>query len=132
MEDELYSELIHQPEDNYNSGFIFSKEKDDYLCSTSENGNINIWDLYKKNILKTINIKNSYLYHIIQWNNKYIIAADYKNGSLKIVNLENENISDINEKNNGALVCIKKIFHPKHGESLLSAGENKTIRLWSV
>ena len=132
LEDELYSELIHQPEDNYNSGFIFSKEKDDYLCSTSENGNINIWDLYKKNILKTINIKNSYLYHIIKWNNKFIIVADYKNGSLKIVNIENENISDINEKNNGALICIKKIFHPKYGESLLTAGENKTIRLWSV
>ena len=72
------------------------------------------------------------MYHIIQWNNKYIIVADYKNGSLKIVNLENENISDINEKNNGALVCIKKIYHPKYGESVLTAGENKTIRLWSV
>ena len=132
LEDEIYSELIYQDEDNFNSGLIFSKEKNDYLCSTSEKGFINIWDLYKKNILKTINIKNSYLYHIIQWNNKYITVADYKNGSLKIVNLENENISDINEKNNGALVCIKKIYHPKYGESVLTAGENKTIRLWSV
>ena len=132
LEKELYSELMNQSEDNFNSGFIYTKDKNDYLCSSSENGIIYIWDLFKKNILKTINIKNSFLYHIIQWNNIYIIVADYKNGSFKIINLENENVSDINEKNNGALFCIKKIYHPKYGESLLTAGENKTIRLWSV
>ena len=132
LEEEIYSELMHQTEDSYNSGFLFSKEKNDYLGTSSEKGLIIIWDLYKKNILKTINIKNSFLYYIIQWNSKYIIVADYKNGSFKIINLENENISDINEKNNGALVCIKKIYHPKYGESLLTAGENKTIRLWTV
>jgi len=132
LEEELYSELMHQTEDSYNSGFLFSKENNDYLGTSSEKGLIIIWDLYKKNILKTINIKNSFLYHIIQWNNKYIMVADYKNGSFKIINLENENISEINEKNNGRLVCIKKIYHPKYGESLLAAGENKTIRLWTV
>ena len=30
------------------------------------------------------------------------------------------------------LVCIKKINHPIYGESLLSAGEDKAIKLWII
>ena len=31
LEDELYSELIYEPESNHFSGFIFSKDNKDYL-----------------------------------------------------------------------------------------------------
>ena len=30
------------------------------------------------------------------------------------------------------LVCIKKINHPIYGESLLSAGNDKAIKLWII
>ena len=50
LEDELYSELINEPEENHFSGFIYYKDNNDYLCSSSSNGYINIWDLYNKNI----------------------------------------------------------------------------------
>ena len=55
LEDELYSELINQPEDNHLSGFIYCKDNNDYLCSSCSNGYINIWDLYNKTIFKVIN-----------------------------------------------------------------------------
>jgi len=115
LEDELYSELINQSESYHFSGFIYNVDNNDYLCSSSRNGYINIWDLYNKNIFKVINTYNCYLYHIIQWNNKYIIVADCENKCFKIINLENEIIKDIKKQLTNYIVCIKKIYHPKYG-----------------
>jgi len=132
LEDELYSELINQPENCNYSGFIYNIDNNDYLCSSSSNGYINIWDLYNKNIFKAINTNNCNLYHIIQWNNKYIIVADGENKCFKIINLENEIIKDIEKQHTNYVICIKKIYHPKYGESLLSAADDNIIKLWSI
>jgi len=133
LEDELYSELIQQPENFHYSGFIYNRNNNDYLCSSSLNGYINIWDLYNKNILKTINTNNCYLMHIIKWNNKYIIVADYFNKSFKIIDLdENKIISNIGGQHTDNVKCIKKIYHPIYGESLLSCGDDKYIKFWSI
>ena len=132
IEDELYYELKNKPEDIHNSGFIFSKDNKDYLCSSSTNGYIHIWDLYNKNIFKVINTNNCYLMHIIQWNSKYIIVADYDNKCFKIINLENENIADIGQQHTKEVVCIKKIHDDKYGELLLSASNDKSIKLWNI
>ena len=53
LEDELYSELIHEPESDHFSGFIYNRNNNDYLCSSSYNGYINIWDLYNKKIFNS-------------------------------------------------------------------------------
>ena len=45
---------------------------------------------------------------------------------------EKKNISDINGKHTKEVVCIKKIYHPIYGESLLSAGNDNTIKLWTI
>ena len=93
LEDELYSELIQQQsESDHYSGFIYNRNNNDYLCSSSTNGYINIWDLYNKNIFKIINTNNCFLYHIIEWNNKYIIVADLLNKSFKIIDLDENKI----------------------------------------
>ena len=132
LEDKLYCELIKEPEDYHYSGFIFNQNDKDYLCSSSENGYINIWDLYDKNIFKVINANKCCLFHIIQWNNKYIIVADRGNNTIKIIDLQKEEVvSDIKGHKNG-VICIKKINHPKYGESLLSACNDKTIKLWII
>ena len=132
LEDELYCELKHSPEGFHNSGFIFSKDNNDYLCSSSINGYIHIWDLYNKNIFKAINTNNCYLMHIIQWNSKYIIVADYDNKCFKIINLENDNIANIEQKHTKQVICIKKIYDDKNGELLLSASNDNTIKLWNI
>ena len=131
LKDELYSELKQDPEDGHFSGFIYNKDDDDYLCTSSKNGYIHIWNLYSKSILKTINIDGCKLSHIIQWNDKYIIVADYDNKQFKIIDLEQNKIAGITEGNIDKVISIKKINLPKYGESLISASDDKNIKLWS-
>ena len=73
------------------------------------------------------------LAQIIKWNNKYIIVADYNNKSFKIIDLEeNKIISDIHGQHIDKVVCIKKIYHSLYGESLLSAANDNSIKLWII
>ena len=130
LEDELYTELIKEPEDRHYSGFIYYKDNKDYLCSSSTNGYINMWDLYNKKIFKIINTDGCKLGHIINWNKKFIVVSDVNNKSFKIIDIENNSIYDIKNEHNDLLYCIKKINHPIYGESLLSAGDDKIIKLW--
>ena len=88
IDDELYCELIQEPEDNHLSGFIFNLDNKDYLCTSSYNGYINIWNLFNKSIYKVISTNDCVLCNIIQWNNKYSIVADYDNKSFKIIDFE--------------------------------------------
>ena len=133
IEDDLFSELKQEPEYDYLSGFIYEKENKEYLCSSSYNGNISIWDLYNKKKFKVININKSKLAHIIEWNNKYIIVADLNNKSFKIIDLEeNKIICDIKGQHTDNVKCIKKVYHPLYGESLLSAAYDNTIKLWII
>ena len=132
LEDELYSELIQEPETDHFSGFIYNRNNNDYLCSSSKNGYINIWDLYNKKIFKTIDTNNCKLVHIIEWNNNYIIVAEF-NKSFKIIDLdENKIISNIEGQYTGEVKCIKKIYHPIYGDSLLSCGQDKCIKFWAI
>ena len=134
IENEIYSELKQdKDEESHFSGFIYEKDNNDYLCSSSDNGYINIWDLYNKKLFKVFYIKNCFFAHIIKWNNKYIIVADYNNKSFKIIDLEEKDkIYDINGQHKDPVICIKKIYHPLYGESLLSAAYDKTIKLWAI
>ena len=130
-EDKLSFELINKPESQHYSGFIYSKNNVDYLCSSSNNGYINIWDLYSQKIYKTFDTNGCQLAHIIEWNKKFFIVADIVNKVFKIIDTEDESISDFKTDLTEKLICIKKIYHPIHGESLLSAGRNKIIKLWT-
>jgi len=133
LDNELYSELIQEPENDHFSGYIYNRNNNDYLCSSSYNGYINIWDLNNKKISKIINTNNCRLAHIIEWNNKYIIVADVNNKSFKIIDFdENKIISDIGGQHTGEVKCIKKIYHPFYGESLLTCGQDKSIKLWTI
>ena len=132
ISDELYSELINIPEGYHYSGVLYYKDNKDYLCSSSTNGYLNIWDLYEKKIYKNINTNGSNLAHVINWNNKYIIAVDINKKSFKIIEIENNSIYDIKNENKHKLYCIKKVNHPIYGESLLSVTNDKVIKLWTI
>ena len=125
------SYLINEPEGNHYSGFIYSKDDSDYLCCSSSNGTVNIWDLYTQKIFKVINIaKCERLYNVIQWNDRYCIIAGSL-GSLVIIDLINYKvISIIRDKDENDIICVKKIKHPKYGETLLSLAKDNMIKLW--
>jgi len=135
LEDELYCELTNEPEDMHFSGFIYNKENNDYLCSSSANGYINIWDLYNQKLIKSININGDFkrciLYHIIQWNSKYVVVASF-NKTFKVVDIEEEKVVSEVKAHCDEVICVKKIYHPIYGESLLSSSRDMMIKLWTI
>ena len=133
LEDNLYAELVHLPEHNHYSGFIYNEGENDYLCVSSQNGFITIWNLYEKNYVRSINTYKCNLLHIIQWNNKYVIVADSWNKSFKIIDLTiYKVISEIKGQHTQNALSVKKIYNPTYGELLLSASSDKTIKLWGL
>ena len=132
LEDELYAELTQEQKLSHYSGFIYEIDEEKcYLFSSSKNGIINIWDLYNKQLINNINVNGSILCHMIQWNEKYAIVADYSEKSFKIIDIQNYTvIKDINGVHTKEVKTIKKITHPIYGDSLLTAGNDHTIRLW--
>lgn len=116
----------------YFSGFIYTEGKSDYLCVSTKYGDIYILNLYNKTLNLIFGFSHVFM-SIIQWNNKYIIVADYKDKSFKIIDFKNGKfITDFKAYHKGNVKCIKKISHPIYGEYLLSADEDKTIKLWYV
>ena len=132
-DDEVYAELSQEQKLSHYSGFVYEKEEEDkaYLYSSSKNGFINIWDLYNKILVNNINITGSILCHIIQWDEKYAIVADYNGKSFKIINLENLSVEkDVGECHTKEVKSIKKIRHPHYGDCLLTAGNDQVVKLW--
>ena len=136
LEDELYCELKSKQEDSHYSGFIYNKGDNDYLFSTSYNGKIDIWDLYNKKIYQVILLNKCNLFHIMQWNQKYIIVSDYKNISFKVIDLrKNKVVADIKGEHKKYIKCIKKLLYYKvecdtYKEYLITCGNDKIIKLW--
>ena len=91
----------------------------DYLISSSENGYINVQDLYTKKIFKVINVNKCFLIHIIQWNENYVLVAIFNNKSFIIVDLDEWELMQIyNIEHTKEVKCLKK-KHSIYGESLL-------------
>ena len=129
---EPYAKLVNEPENEHYSGFIYSKNNTEYLCTSCYNGFIHVWDLYSKKIVNVIDTK-CILCHIIQWSEQYVIVADFENKTFIIVNLDKKEIyNDISVKHTMEVKCVKKFLHPKYGECLLTAGRDKTIKLWKI
>ena len=123
----------------YFSGFIYDTNNEietndnDLLVTTSTNGCIEIWDLINKNLVKYLNLKESNLKKVIQWNYRYIIVVDCSNNGFLIVDLfQLKIICKVNGVYNKNILCIKKINHNKYGECLISNGFNNSINLWTT
>ena len=134
LENELYAELTQEQKLSHYSGFVYEINKDkNYLYSSSKNGFINVWDLYSKKLINNINVNGSILCHMIQWDEQYAIVADYSSKSFKIIDIQSLSIvKDIGGGHNKEVKTIKKIKHPLYGDSLLSAGNDYTIKLWCI
>ena len=132
LDNEIYSTFVSQNNDIYYDGIIYNKNKIDYLCTVSNNGNVDIWDLFNIQKYKNIYIKNCKLNHILSWNDKYFICTDYHNNSFKLINMENNKVISNIKINTENILCLKKINHPIYGESLLFSGNDNIIKLISV
>ena len=117
--------------EEYLSGFVFSKNGKDYLCTGSWNGFIRIFDLFEKIEIKNTQTEYCEMYHMIMWSNKFLIVANKFIRAINIINIDSlEIVTAIRNNNLEGIKCIKKIIHPKFGESLLTCSENGTINLY--
>ena len=130
--DEIYSN-INVNDNEHRFGFILGKDNTEYLYYTSNFGNIVIYDLYEKSIIKNIKFNRYYTLNFIQWNENYFIFSDCNDYSFFILDSKNfKIISQVKTDDKTYPVCINKIYHPKYGESLLILRKNGEIQLWSV
>ena len=134
LENEMYAELTQEQKLSHYSGFVYEIDEEKcYLYSSSKNGFINVWDLYNKQLINNINVNGSILCHMIQWDEKYAIVADYNCKSFKIIDIQSFSVvKDVNGSHSKEVKTIKKIKHPLYGDSLLSAGNDYTIKLWCI
>ena len=117
---DLYANLETEQKDScgdyYYSGFISNNNK--YLFTTSSEGFINIWNLYEKNLVKSVKFNSSF-YKIIPWSiyvdyfkdkedsklyenlNNYMLVCDKLNNGIKVINfIFRKEVENINDKNN--------------------------------
>lgn len=128
---ELYCELNADNESYHYCGLIYSNNNKDYLCHTSYDGFIYIWDLFDKKLFNTIDTNSCSLDYIIQWNKKYFMIADDLNNAFLIVDIEQfKVVESVGEQHSEGVVCIKKFNDPSLGECLLTGSEDNSIRLW--
>ena len=114
-DDDVYAELTQEQKLSHYSGFIYEKKSEDkvYLYSSSKNGIINIWDLCNKVLINSIDIEGSILCHIIQWDDKYAIVADYNGKSFRIINMETLKVEqNIGNSHTKEVKSIKKVRLP--------------------
>ena len=104
----------------------------DLLCTTTIHGNLDFWDLGTFTHKFSIKYKSSYFYDVINWYDKYVIAAEKFNSSIIIIDLlQRKVINVLKNKNSSFVISLKKIIHPLFGQSILSSDIDKNIILWT-
>ena len=123
-----------------NNNIYNINDLDCLLCHNRRDyGIIEIWNLYSKQLFKTIKINTS---DLIQWNDKYLIHRSGNDGAFGIFDIENEISSQICLKQNQSsgerlptIYEFKKIIDPKQGECLIAISHdsnNYFINLLSI
>ena len=134
-DNELYSELISENTafSEHFSGIIYNKNDIDFLLVCSNNGYIEMWNLFNKELAFSININRSKLMDIIQWNQKYLIVTDYENQYIKIIDVGQMKIIG-NYTGEGVISVkkIKKINNTKYGQGIISGGNDNNLKLWTL
>ena len=114
------------------AGIVFkNKGKDMFACSATY-GLVLVVDLETKTKVKEILMDDVHLYSFVRWNDHYLLLNDCLQRRVIVFDMLND------YKIKSKVLCpemyferfIKKVNHPKYGESLLSVGIDWTIKLF--
>ena len=129
----LYKKYYDNDLNKTHDSAIVNENKDNNeiinLVDSCQNGFIGIWNFHLGILLHKINVGYNYLEGICLWNDNYLFVGGGDN-SIKLIKIENETIIKSLTGHNENVLAIKKIEHYKYGESLISQGNDGTIRLW--
>lgn len=129
---ELYYKYVGLNRRGYhNSIIIRSNENKTELIGSCDDGNIRIWDFHSGFMIKEIEVFESCAYGICLWDMNHLFVGSVDK-QIKLVNLNTSKIIKIFENKNHNTFTIKKVIHPKFGESLITFNYNGTIKLWSI
>ena len=118
-------------------GMVFKKGGKDLLIISATRGLIEVIDLAEKLEDKRVIFKKEYpdvfFYNFVRWNDKYFLL--YEAMQRRILVLDTDNNYEIISK----VLCpemyfdrfIRKVYHPKYGESILSVGIDWKIKLYT-
>lgn len=112
------------------SAIIYDKN-DVKLIESEFYGVIRIWNFHSANLLKKLEIcKGRPLVGLCLWNDNYLFTSCVDQ-TIKLIDLQNYKMKKSFPGHNDEVCTIKKVYHPKYGDILLSQGlANDQIRMW--
>ncbi len=129
-ENELFGEYTGPDRTWHMSAFVEKINGINILFESDGKGYVRMWNLEKNEMIKDIRCPSVSLRGLCLWNRKYLIAAS-SDKSFKIFDLEKEQmVASISGQHFNSLCTVKKILHPKYGESLLTGSVDGNIKLW--
>ena len=127
---DLFGEYSGKQRTWHMSAFVEKINDIETLFESDGNGYIRLWNLNNNTLIKNIHCPSSSLRGICLWNGQYIIAAS-SDKSFKVVDYNKQScVSSISGQHVNSLCTIRKIKHPKYGESLLTGSIDGNIKLW--
>ena len=129
---ELYYKYVDlRRKEYYNSIIVRNNENITELIGSCDDGYIRIWDFHAGLIIKEIEVFELDAYGICLWdmNHLFVGGLDRK---IKLVNLNTSEIIKIINSKNPNTFTIKKVIHPKFGETLITFDNYGTVKLWSI
>ena len=115
---------------NHYSATIINNNIQIELIESSEDGNIRIWDFYSGNLLKKLKFGNYFLCGICLWNKEYLFVG-CEDKTIELIDINKGIIINNLIRHHNNVVTIKKVFHHKYGDCLISQGyANDQIKFW--
>ena len=100
------------------------------MIESSGDGSIRIWNFHSGELLDHIIIYKKRLFGMVLWNDEYLFVG-CEDQTIKLLELKSGDIINNLIGKNKAVLTIKKIFHPKYGNCLISQGnKDNQIKLW--
>ena len=114
-------------------GMVYKKGDKDLLITSATRGLIKIIDLKKREEIHSYEHKDVFFYNFVRWNDQYILL--YEAMQRRILVLDSDNNYKIVSK----VLCpemyydrfIRKVDHPKYGESILRVGIDWKVKLYT-
>ena len=129
-ENALYRKFNDHDLKYHDSVVINDSGKTVKIIESSGDGNVRIWDFHEGDLLEKIQINKAGVYGICQWNKNYLFVGCKK--TIKLLDIKNQKKIKTLGGHENEVLSIKKIFHPKYHDCILSLDrDNFSIKLWA-
>ena len=112
---------------------VFKKGDKDLLITSATRGLIKVIDLKDKKEIYSKEYADVFFYNFIRWNDQYILLYEAMQRRILVLDVYNE------YKIVSKVLCpemyydrfLRKVDHPKYGESILSVGIDWKVKLYT-